>query len=172
MAEDSYNRLRVRQTIATPQTADNVLGEIRYADGSSWDPGSGAGYYFWNGSSWVSMFVDGSGIYDVGGYYPGSPSSSVMMMRHVFVRSVDFPANLTGSRASAATAATAQTDFDLLKNAVSFGTMRFDAGGTTCSFIGVSATSFNVGDVLTVVSPATPDATLANIGWLLKGVRL
>lgn len=31
-------------------------GDIRYADGTSWDPGSGEGIYFYNsGGSWVKL---------------------------------------------------------------------------------------------------------------------
>jgi hypothetical protein len=32
-----------------------------------------------------------------------------------------------------------------------------------------SATTFAAGDVLTIVAPATPDATLANLAWTLAG---
>lgn len=27
-------------------------GDVRYADGTQWDPGSGTGFYFYNGSAW------------------------------------------------------------------------------------------------------------------------
>ena len=30
-------------------------GDIRYADGSTWNPGSGAGIYWYNGSTWTKM---------------------------------------------------------------------------------------------------------------------
>lgn len=30
-------------------------GDIRYADGTSWNPGSGAGVYVYKGSSWVLL---------------------------------------------------------------------------------------------------------------------
>lgn len=30
-------------------------GMIRYADGSNWNPGSGAGLYIYKGSSWVLL---------------------------------------------------------------------------------------------------------------------
>ena len=71
----------------------------------------------------------------------------------------------------ASVAATAQTDFDILKNGVSFGTMRFAAAGSTASFISASGASFAAGDILTVVAPASPDATLANVGFSLAGTR-
>ena len=32
-------------------------GMMRYADGTSWDPGSGKGPYYYDGSDWVPMFV-------------------------------------------------------------------------------------------------------------------
>ena len=30
-------------------------GDFRYADGTSWNPGSGAGFYRYNGSAWVFL---------------------------------------------------------------------------------------------------------------------
>ena len=30
-------------------------GDIRYADGTDWNPGSGEGIYFYNGTSWVNL---------------------------------------------------------------------------------------------------------------------
>ena len=27
-------------------------GQVEYADGTNWNPGSGAGVYFWNGTTW------------------------------------------------------------------------------------------------------------------------
>lgn len=109
--------------------------------------------------------------YDVGGSYPSAPTASLVMVRYPFPRAVSFPSSLTNSRGVAGTAATAQTDFDLKKNGVSFGTMRFAAAGTTASFIAASSSSFAAGDILTVVAPATPDATLAGIGFSLAGTR-
>jgi hypothetical protein len=33
-----------------------------------------------------------------------------------------------------------------------------------------SATVFDPGDVLTMVAPATPDTTLANLAWTIMGI--
>ena len=30
-------------------------GDIRFADGTNWDPGSGKGIYYYNGSSWALL---------------------------------------------------------------------------------------------------------------------
>jgi hypothetical protein len=109
--------------------------------------------------------------YDVGGSYAGVPTASLVLARYPFPRTVVFPAGLTNSQGVAGTAATAQTDFDIKKNGSSVGTMRFAAAGTTASFIMASQTSFAAGDILTLVAPASPDATLANIGFALAGTR-
>ena len=110
--------------------------------------------------------------YDIGAFYPGTPTADAVVIRMPMTRAVSFPAGLTGSAGSAGTAATAQTDFDVQKNGSSFGTMRFAAAGTVATFISASGATFAAGDVLRVVAPNTPDATLANIGFLLKGVRI
>jgi len=30
-------------------------GELIYVDGTGWDPGSGKGYYYWNGAVWAPL---------------------------------------------------------------------------------------------------------------------
>lgn len=45
---------KLRATTVAPTAVAN-LGDIRYADGTGWDPGSGKGYYGWNGSYWEPM---------------------------------------------------------------------------------------------------------------------
>lgn len=80
-----------------------------------------------------------------------------------------FSVNLALSRASAGTAATASTTFNIAKNGTNFGTMVFAIGGTTASFVAATPPAFAAGDVLTVTGPASADATLANIGFILAG---
>lgn len=111
------------------------------------------------------------GTYDVGGFYPGVPTASAIVTQYPFPRTVEFPSSLTGSQGKAGTAATAQTDFDVQKNGSSVGTMRFAASATSATFIMSSATTFSAGDILKVVAPGTPDATLANISFALAGVK-
>lgn len=110
-------------------------------------------------------------IYDCGCTYGGQPAAGATVLRLPMVRSVDFPTNLTASQGVIGTAATAQSDFDILKNGVSFGTMRFAAAGTTATFISGAGASFSAGDVLTVTAPNPQDATLSDLGFILKGTR-
>jgi hypothetical protein len=123
-----------------------------------------------NGLDIISESAAGAAkIYDIATYCAGKPDASERLLRFAFVRSIDFPANLTGSQVLARVAATAQTDFELNKNGSSIGTVRFAIAGTTATFIGVGAESFVAGDILELVAPASQDATLADISFSFAG---
>lgn len=107
---------------------------------------------------------------DIAGFYPGVPAASVLFTRIPIATQTTFPASFTGSYGSASVAATASTDFDIQNNGVSVGTMNFAAAATTATFSGAGSV-FDPGEVLSVVAPATPDATLANVGFNLHGTR-
>jgi hypothetical protein len=109
--------------------------------------------------------------YDIASFYPGVPGSSALLLRFVAPRAVTLPQNLTGSYASAAAATTAQTDIDIRVGGVSKGTVRFAVAATTATFIFANAVSLAAGDVLTLIAPATADATLADISITLAGTR-
>lgn len=100
-------------------------------------------------------------------YVEGSPFASEAVLRKVYTHAVTFPVGMTLSKASAATAATASTVFSIKKNGVEFATATFAISGTTATFACASATSFAAGDVLTLVAPASPDATLADVAFAL-----
>lgn len=117
------------------------------------------------------LYTLGNQPFDLSGMLPGVPTASALLMRVPLARSVSFPAGLTASRGVASVAATAQTDFDIKLSGASVGTMRFAAAATTATFIAASAINAVAGDVITVAAPATPDATLADVGFVLAGTR-
>lgn len=41
-----------KQTVAPAKPRD---GDIRYADGTAWNPGAGAGIYYFNGTVWTKL---------------------------------------------------------------------------------------------------------------------
>lgn len=116
-----------------------------------------------------------------GFFYPSTPTASALV--GVFaapsgIATITFSAAMAGSSGKALTAATAQTDIDVRKNATtsangtSVGTVRFAAAGTVPTFIAASGFTLTGGtDYLTCWAPASPDATLANFGFVLAGTR-
>jgi len=109
----------------------------------------------------------GTGFYVVATKLEGGPTASQVLIYHPFPVAVNLPVNATTSVCKVRNAATAQTDFDLQKNGVSIGTIRFAAAGTTATYVGVGATAFAAADDIRVIAPASPDATLANLGFSL-----
>lgn len=135
-------------------------------------------FYLFSGSSpgsWDALSISGGGggaePYDIGAQIASAPTASLVMLRYKFPRAVSFPSGLTSSQGTAGAAATAQTDFDIQINGVSVGTMRFAAAGTSATFIMASPQAVAAGDILTVIAPASPDATLAGVSFVLAGTR-
>lgn len=99
----------------------------------------------------------------------GKPLGSQIVFMYEAVRSCSFAANFAASKSKSTVAATASTTFSVQKNGSQVCTMAFAAAGTSATFGSCAATSMVAGDVLTIVAPATADATLANIAITLLG---
>ena len=111
--------------------------------------------------------------FDVHAFYPGTPPASAKIYRGKLARAVTFPANFSGAQFSASANATASTVFDIQKNGSSIGSCSIAAGGTTPTFVSTSgaAQTFAAGDLLSIIAPAMPDATLADPALTLAGTR-
>lgn len=111
--------------------------------------------------------------FDVHAFYPGIPAASAKVTRIPIARAVTFPTNFAGSYFTASVGAAGTTVFDVQKNGASIGSISIAAGGMTATFTtaGGTAKSFAAGDVLMILAPGTPDATLADIGLVLAGTR-
>jgi hypothetical protein len=107
--------------------------------------------------------------YLLSGAVAAKPAGGARVFHHLAGLAFTLPAGLTGSAAIAKTAATAQTDFDLQIGGVSAGTMRWAAAGTTASFIFAAPVDVAAGDEIEILAPATPDASLADLTWTIKG---
>jgi len=136
-----------------------VPGDSEYVfDESSsgyWEPGGGGG----------------ASPYDVGAMVAGVPDADAVCLRYKFPREVTFAAGLSPSQGVSDVAATGDTDFDIQLNGVSVGTMSFAAAATAATFDMSSETVCEVGDILKVIAPSSPDATLADISFVLAGTR-
>lgn len=108
--------------------------------------------------------------YHVGLYLSGTYTASRVLAKFVCPVAVTLAASLAGSYAKSEVAATASTVFSVEKNGASIGTITFAIAATTGTFAGAGG-AFAAGDVLSVVAPATPDATLAGLHTTLVATR-
>lgn len=108
-------------------------------------------------------------LYDFNIFLSGKPTANQYLLRIPVQRPITFNANLvsaTGSSAYASASATATASYTLTvaKNGVGFGTVVYALGASTGTITAATPPNFAAGDVLSVQAPATPDATLADIG--------
>src|ERR1039458_2951198 len=115
--------------------------------------------------------------YDVAIYFPALQSSANQeIFRMAFGHTTNYAGNFAGSYGSTKTAATGSTTFIVNKNGSQIGTIVW-ASGSPASFTPIftttsgAAESFSAGDIMTIVGPATADATLANWSVTLVGTR-
>lgn len=112
--------------------------------------------------------------YDVTFGYSGAPAANAelrfLVARAFTLYSVANLPSGVAHQCKAVTAATASTTLTIRKNGSSIGTMVFAASGTVATFTVASNVTFASGDVLSIIAPATPDTTLANVDITLAAV--
>jgi hypothetical protein len=109
--------------------------------------------------------------YDLLMFVPGTLTGSQVLTRIVVARAVTLPANLSGSYASAITAATGATSLSLRRNGISIGSIEFAAGANTATFSFAAAVTVAAGDFLSLHNQTTADPTLANVSVTLVATR-
>lgn len=111
--------------------------------------------------------------YIISAWKNGLPGVSERVVAHSFpdLAGLTLPTDAVGSSVEAEVAATAETDFDLQKNDVSIGTIRFAISGTVATFVSISEETFVQGDRLEVIAPGGQDVTLADVYFTLKLTR-
>lgn len=113
---------------------------------------------------------------DFGFDFIGVPSSN-LLLKYVVLRSYTIPANFVASgnaassSCSAGTAANDTAIFNIQHNGSTVATATFAGSATTCTFSTQAGFTLVAGDTLAVVSPASPDISLANISISLGTTR-
>jgi hypothetical protein len=111
-------------------------------------------------------------IYDIGFFYSGKPTNSQEVFRMESVRAWTLPDPGTGSTGEARVASTGNVAFSVRRNGTQFATVTFNISASgTWAFDAAADENFAAGDTLTVLAPATADATLEDIAIFLKGLR-
>lgn len=121
----------------------------------------------WNNGA--SQWQATSRPFDVTVFAAGVLTASQVVARVTFNRSVQFPASLTGSNATAEAASTGTATLNIQKNGTNVGTVVYTTSATATFTMG-SQTTFNAGDVMRIVGPGSADATLAGVAISLAGV--
>jgi hypothetical protein len=121
-------------------------------------------------NTWYVFAADTGGLYNVSGFFVTTPTATEVLLNHIFSETVYFPDNFAGSVAHIETNPTASFVLDIQKNGSSIGTLTVSTGGAmTFATTGSGEETFNSGDRLRILAPATPDATAANMTWTFKG---
>jgi len=108
-------------------------------------------------------------IYDIAFGFVGIPAAS-QSDAQTLVRAVNWPANFAGAQVSCGANPTASTTFTINDNGVQIGTLVLtSACASTFTSVGGTAKSGAIDDRITLVAPATPDTTAANISITLAG---
>jgi hypothetical protein len=155
-------------TAVVPVSAGDYF-ELRVnSTSSSWDDIQ-AGNRTWFAVEVVETDVAANPPYDFSWRKEGQPAANEVVFRQVLPRRVRLDADFAGSVGLAGTTAAADADFDVRQNGTSIGTIRFTAGATASTFIAANAVTLDSADVLTVVAPASLDASLADLAVTLAG---
>lgn len=114
-----------------------------------------------------------SNAYDIAGSTLQQPTDGAVLMRFVVTRPFTIPASFVGSQANSTVATTGSTVYEIERNGAQIGQVTFGAAATDGSFADateIGAHAFVADDILTIVAPATADATHDDIGWTLSGI--
>lgn len=134
----------------TPSTGDFLVYDV--ASGGVWDATNSFAYD-------MAFYISGAMIDSTGSATVGSFIAS---------RAITIPSGATGSVAKSAVASTGTAIYDIKKNGSAAGTITFTSSATGV-FAAASPISLAAGDVLTIVNPASLDATIADISVTIIG---
>lgn len=110
--------------------------------------------------------------YNVGAYKPGLPTASEVVVQYMTPTAFTIAGNAAGSYGFVEVNPTATATFNIQKNGSNIGTIAVSTlGVVTFTTTSGAQQSFAVGDRLTVVAPASPDATLSGFAFTLAGTR-
>lgn len=132
---------------------------------------SGAGGKAVEVNAGATALVFSAKPFDLGVTNPGVGTNNQVLLHLKLARAVTFPATAALSTAHAGTAATGSTTFTFKKNGTAFATVNFAASSASGTYTQASDAAFAAGDLLEILGPATADATLADFGLNLAGIR-
>lgn len=119
----------------------------------------------------ISVGTTAPESYDLGVYVPAQPGDAAEVLKFVAVRAFTIADDFAGSRAHVGTNPTATAVFTVRKNGASVGTLSISTVGAPTFATSGGATSFAVGDRLSITAPTPQDATLADVSIVFLGTK-
>lgn len=108
--------------------------------------------------------------YNYGSFAVSGITANEVLMDHIVTTAHTLPDDFAGAQASVGTNPASTWTATIAKNGDAIGSLAISAGGiATFSTIG-AAVSVAVGDVISLMAPATVDAAIARLRFTLKGV--
>jgi len=111
----------------------------------------------------------GAALYDLAGSTLSMPTANAVLFRFSVSRAFKLPVGLVGSYAESTVVSTDTVNYAIKINDVSVGSINFTAGNNIGTFTFTTERSLITGDILTIVTPSTADATHNNIAWTFAG---
>ena len=148
----------------------NTAGTTAPLEGPNFTgPVTSAGLITANGGIDLALGQPVTGIpYDIASGVSGPIGASQYVAYFLSPRSINIPANFSGSLASVLTSFTSAATFTIYHNGTSVGTISFAASGTVGTFSTATAFTLAVGDELTIQAPSTADSTAANLAITIE----
>jgi hypothetical protein len=166
----------VKGAVPAPPAGAAAAGKFLKADGTFAVPAGGSGTVTSvgltvpNGMSVAGSPVTAAGtlaisaVYQLGSFLAGLPAAAQIVGAWAFLYAWTLPANGAGSTGKCGTNPTASATYSIKKNGSAVGTVAISTGGAfTFATTGGVAVNFAAGDTLTLVAPASPDATLSDV---------
>lgn len=130
----------------------------------------------YEGGAWVIVSI--ANHYRIGFFFTSTPTASEVLLLHVASDAFTFPANFASpnSMGAVGTNPTASFALDVQRQVggsgsfTSIGTITISTGGAfTFATSSGTAKSIAAGDVIKIIGPSTPDASVANVAITMMG---
>lgn len=145
-------------------TPDYLQGKLGDTATITWAYNAGTGKMEATGAA--------TGQYDFIPFWESTLNSNKAIWGVRVDRACSYPAGLTGSYATATTAALAECILTIKKNGTSVGTITWAAAGTVATLAMAAQLDLVAGDLLQIWTPLVADAQLAGVTISLKGAQV
>lgn len=131
-------------------------------------------YEKFDGTVWVELVL---GVAEPDPYvvpfgFTTTPLGGETLLIHVFTETISFPDDWADSKGYVGINPTTNpVALDIRKNGVTVGSISITSAGVITFATTGTTVTFDAGDRITVLAPATADATFANSAFTLRGVR-